>query len=81
MASLALMAGLIFLTVILVGPTVYLLSWIKIIPSIIIYFLAAISILIGIWWATLPLGIIQFIALLPIVFGVISINNRVYKGK
>lgn len=77
MASLALMAGFIFLFVLLIGPTVYVLSWIRIIPNFLIFILAVVSILVGMWWIFLPIGLVQFAGLFPVVLGIAAINIRV----
>lgn len=77
MASLALTVALIFFFVLLIGPVVYLLSWIRIIPNFLIFILAVVSILSGIWWIFLPIGMIQFLGLFSIVLGLAAINIRV----
>lgn len=81
MASLALMVSLILLLMILIGPTVYLLAWIRIIPNFIIFILAPISIIAGLWFIFLPLGMIQFLGLFPVVLGITAINIRLERIK
>jgi hypothetical protein len=84
MASLAFMAAFVLLFVVFIGPTVYILSWIKIIPSFIVFLFGVISIFVGIWWIFLPLGFIQFLGIFPVILGISAINIRIedyWKGK
>jgi hypothetical protein len=75
MASLAIIVGLIFLTVILSGPTVYLLSKIKILPRIIIQFLSILIFALGLWWIMIVVTPIRWLGLIPIYFGWLANKN------
>ena len=81
MASLALFAGLTFLTVILIGPATWLLSLVRPVPDILVYCLAACSVAVGFWWIFLPHGAIQFLGMLPVVLGFAAINIRVERRR
>jgi len=69
MASLALFASLAFIVVILIGPVSYLLSRISYMPTWLIYFLAIINIVVGLWWLLLPIPHIRYIGLIDIWIG------------
>jgi len=73
MASLALAASLIVLVTILIGPLAYLTSRLNF-PSFIVYILSALSIVSGLWFASLALPV-WYIGLIPIYFGYISIQR------
>jgi hypothetical protein len=79
MESLALFAGLIFLSVLFIGPITYILSCIKYVPQGIVVMFSVTSIAMGFWWIFLPLGIIGWMGLLPIVFGFWALDKRVKK--
>jgi hypothetical protein len=72
MASLALLVTIIILFTLLVGPITYLLAKIGF-PSIIIYVLSLISILIGINFCLIATPV-WYLGLLPIYCGYISIR-------
>jgi hypothetical protein len=69
MFSLAILASVAFLLVLLVGPLSYLLTKIINLPSWIIYLLAIANIGIGLWWLLLPIPNIRFIGLIDILIG------------
>ena len=69
MFSLAILASIIFLVVLFIGPLSYLLTKIVNLPNIIIYILAIINIAIGLWWLLLPIPNIRYIGLIDIVIG------------
>jgi len=69
MFSLAILASVTFLLVLLVGPLSYLLTKIINLPSWIIYLLAIANIGIGLWWLLLPIPNIRFIGLIDILIG------------
>jgi hypothetical protein len=72
MASLALLASLVFLLILFIGPITYFLTKIGL-PSFIIWILASFCIVSGCWFAiTLPH--IFYIGLIPIYYGYISIT-------
>lgn len=73
MASLALIASLVVLSTILIGPLAYLLSRLNF-PSFIVYTLSVLSIMNGIWFASIGLPI-WYLGLVPIYFGYISIQR------
>lgn len=71
MASLALMAVIVILGTILVGPLTYLLARLNF-PSLMIYSLGLLSILSGLNFCLVGLPI-WYLGLIPIYFGYISI--------
>ncbi len=73
MAGLALIASLVVLSTILIGPLAYLLSRLNF-PASIIYVLSILSIINGIWFIAIGLPI-WYIGLVPIYFGYISIQR------
>lgn len=73
MASLALVASIVVLFILLIGPITYLLSRLNF-TSIIIYPLSILSILSGIWFTSIALPI-WYLGLIPIYFGYISIHR------
>lgn len=76
MASLALIVGLIFLTVLLSGPLVLIISYCKFIPTIIVEIFSLLVILLGLWWIFTLTTSIGFIGLIPIVCGIKAISHR-----
>jgi hypothetical protein len=73
MASLALIASLVVLSTILVGPLAYLLSRLNF-SAFIVYILSILSIINGIWFIAIGLPI-WYVGLVPIYFGYISIQR------
>ena len=73
MASLALVASLVVLSTVLIGPLAYLLSRLNF-PVFIVYILSILSILNGIWFASIGLPI-WYMGLVPIYFGYLSIQQ------
>jgi hypothetical protein len=69
MASLALFASLAFIVVIFIGPVSYFLCKLPYMPSWMIYLLAIINIVIGLWWLLLPIPNIRYIGLIDIWVG------------
>jgi hypothetical protein len=65
-ASLAIIVSIIFLTMMLFGPLVLLLSKINILPTIIIQLLSVVCILYGFWWIITLVTPIRWLGLLPI---------------
>lgn len=76
MASLALLASLIVLSVILSGPICLLLSKIQIIPNIIIYLFSLLTMFIGVWFFLLPIAGIRWLGLVSAGLGWMAINQR-----
>lgn len=76
MASLALIVGLIFLTVILSGPMVFLLSKYKILPRFIIQILSVGVIFLGLWWMFIVVTPIRFLGLFTAYLGCISFRGK-----
>lgn len=72
MASLALLASIVFLFILFIGPITYLLAKIGL-PSFFIWILAICSIMAG-FWLTMTLPHIFYIGFIPIYFGYISIT-------
>lgn len=81
MASLALLVSLIILFIILIGPTIYLMAWIKPIPNFLIFICAPIPIVAGLWFIFLPIGMVQFLGIFPVVLGLAAINIRLEQKK
>ncbi len=81
MASLALLASLITLSIILSGPLSWILSRINIIPNIIIYLIGSCTIFIGVWFFLLPIAGIRYIGLVSAWLGWLSINKRLQHRK
>jgi hypothetical protein len=76
-ASLAIIVSLIFLVVLLLGPTTYLLSRFNFVPQFIIWIMGIFCIVIGIWWFfVLPVNIIRFIGLLTAYLGWLAISSK-----
>jgi hypothetical protein len=75
MAGLALFASLMFLLVLIIGPVSYCISLCVDLPKWIIYILALINILIGLWWLLLPLPAIRYIGFIDIYMGWILCRN------
>jgi hypothetical protein len=73
MAGLALIASLVVLSTILIGPLAYLLSRLNF-PAFIVYVLSILSIINGIWFIAIGLPI-WYLGLVPIYFGYISIQR------
>lgn len=75
MFSLALIVGLIFIAVLVVGPLCYLLSSFAWMPKSIVYILGICTILIGLWWFMLPISVVRYVGLIDILFGYWSIQK------
>lgn len=73
MASLALAASLVVLVTILIGPLAYLTARLNF-PSFIVYILSALSIVSGLWFASIGLPV-WYIGLIPVYFAYISIQR------
>lgn len=79
MASLALLASLVFLSVLIIGPMIYILSLFAWMPDLIINILAVICIGIGVWWLLLPLPMIRYYGLVNVLIGYKVIASRYKK--
>lgn len=75
MASLALIVGLIFLVVLLSGPTIFIISKYRLLPRIIVQILAIIIIGLGLWWTTIVVTPIRLLGLLTAYLGWRAIKN------
>lgn len=75
MASLALIAGLIFLLVLVSGPLVFLLSKTSFVPKWITNILAVLTIFIGVWWFLLPISIVRYIGIITALLGFYSLRK------
>lgn len=76
MASLALLASLVVISVILSGPICWILSRIYIIPNFIIYLLGILTMFIGVWFFLLPIAGIRWLGLVSAGLGWLAINKR-----
>lgn len=76
MISLALLASLVAISVILSGPLCWILSKVYIIPNFIIYLLSIFTIFIGIWFFLLPIAGIRYMGLVSVVLAWLAINKR-----
>jgi membrane protein implicated in regulation of membrane protease activity len=77
MASLVLTVGLMFLALLLLGPIIYGLSFIKILPDGIIIVGSVASIAYGFYWLMLPIWPASLFGCAPLVFGFLALNKRV----
>ena len=73
MASLAIIAAIVFLFILFIGPITYILARIGL-PSFIVWILSTCSIISGIW-LSITLPHIFYVGLIPIYFGYISIQR------
>ena len=73
MASLALVASIVVLVTLFIGPLAYLFARLNF-PSFIVYILSVLSIAQGIWFCSIALPI-WYIGLIPIYFGYVSIQR------
>lgn len=73
MASLALVASIIVLITLFIGPLAYLFARLNF-PPFIVYILSGLSIIQGIWFCSIGIPI-WYIGLVPIYFGYISIHR------
>ena len=77
MGSLVILVTILVLIVLLVGPLALIMSYIKIIPDIIIWVMGLISISIGAYWFILPIPfIVKLPALLAILLGIFAVKKR-----
>lgn len=77
MESLALMASIIFLTVLLIGPISLIFSYLKFIPRIIVVLTGCFSVFVGFYWLMLPISLARAFGLIPIFMGLRAIDKRV----
>lgn len=75
MASLALMAGLIFLVVLISGPLVFILSKLSFVPKWITNILGILTIFIGAWWFLLPISVVRYVGLITALLGFCSLKK------
>lgn len=75
MASLAFIAGLMFLLVLVAGPLCYIISSFRWMPKFFIWIMGITTILIGVWWFLLPISMIRYIGIIDIYLGIISIQK------
>ena len=73
MASLALVASLVVLSTLFIGPVTYVFTRFNL-PKVIIYPLSILCIIQGLWFCSIGLPI-WYIGLVPIYFGYISIQK------
>ena len=77
MGSLVILVTILVLIVLLVGPLALILSYIKIIPDIIVWVMGLISISIGAYWFILPIPfLVKLPALLAILLGIFAVKKR-----
>lgn len=80
MASLALMAGLIFLVVLFSGPLCFAISKIPFMPKWIIIVLGFLTIFIGACWTLLPIGPIRYVGIITGLLGFYSMSSKVERA-
>lgn len=73
MASLALAASIVVLSVLLIGPITYLLARFNA-PSFVVYIFSILSIVLGLWFCSIALPI-WYMGLFPIYCGYVSIQR------
>ncbi len=77
MESLVILVTILVSIVLLVGLLALIMSYIKIIPDIIIWVMGLISISIGAYWFILPIPfIVKLPALLAILLGIFAVKKR-----
>ena len=77
MGSLVILVTILVLIVLLVGPLALILSYIKIIPDIIVWVMGLISISIVAYWFILPIPfVVKLPALLAILLGIFAVKKR-----
>jgi hypothetical protein len=77
MASLALLASLVFLFIVLLGPATFLLSKSRFVPSFVVWIMGLFCIVLGIWWFfILPFNIIGFFGILTAYLGWMAIQSK-----
>ena len=77
MGSLVILVTILVLIVLLVGPLALIMSYIKIIPDIIVWVMGLISISIGAYWFILPIPfMVKLPALLAILLGIFAVKKR-----
>lgn len=81
MASLALMVGLIFLGILLIGPISVGISHLQFVPNAIAYLFAMFSIIAGMWWFLLPTSAVRYLGIIPVFCGYYVINHRKTKNQ
>jgi hypothetical protein len=79
MESLALLAGIIVLTVLFSGPIAYIAALIRFIPQLIVSFLATVAMVAGFYWLFLPIGFMRLFGLIPIYFSFKAFRHRIDK--
>jgi hypothetical protein len=80
MASLAFIVAILFLGIILCGPTLLLLNKVVKPPKVITDFLSSLCILYGIWWIFVVVTPIRWIGLIPIYCGYLTIKTKRQSG-
>jgi hypothetical protein len=76
MASLALLVTIIFISVLIIGPVSYLLSLFNWMPSLIVWIMGLLCILVGGMALTLPLLFLKVLGLIDIAIGFKIISNK-----
>lgn len=79
MASLALLAVIIFLTVLFSGPIAYIAALIRFVPQLIVSFLATVAMFAGFYWLFLPISFMRLFGLIPIYFSFKAFGHRIDK--
>lgn len=69
MASLALIVSLIFLSVLIIGPLSYLISCFSWMPKLIVWLLAILTIIIGLWSIFIPVPLFRILGLMDLAIG------------
>jgi len=79
MEGLALIAAVLFLSVLISGPIAYVAALIQFIPQLIVSTLAIFAIFVGFYWAFLPIGPMRFVGAWPIYCGFCALSKRIKK--
>lgn len=79
MESLALLAAVLFLTVLFSGPIAYIAALIKFIPQLIVSLLATLAMAFGFYWLFLPIGFMRLFGFIPIYFSFKAFGHRIDK--
>ena len=77
MASLALTVAIMFFALLLLGPAVYGLSFIRPLPDGLIIVGSVACIAYGFYWLMLPIWPASLFGCIPLVFGFLALDKRV----
>lgn len=80
MISLALLASVIVLVVLISGPMCFVMSGLNSIPTWFVVTASVLTIFIGLWFFCLPIPAIRYMGIVSILLSALSINNRIGKN-